>query len=506
MKCIMVQGTMSGVGKSLIAAGLCRVFRQDGYRVAPFKSQNMALNSYITKDGLEMSRAQAIQAMAAGVEPDVRMNPILLKPSSDTGSQVIVHGEVWGDYEARAYFSRKKELIPEILSNWRSLAEEYDILVAEGAGSPAEINLKEDDIVNMGLADMVNAPVLLVGDIDRGGVFAQLAGTVDLLEVHERERIIGMIINKFRGDVSLLRPGLSMLEEKTGIPVLGVLPMTQVDIDEEDSLASRLNQVRPHALVDLAVIRFPRISNFTDFMPLERHEILGVRYVADPSQLGNPDMILLPGTKSTAKDLLWLRQNGLEAMIRRMAGRGVPVLGICGGFQMLGEAIHDPFGVEGGDVSGMGLLPCETVFLQEKTRTRVSGTVTAEPFAGAEVDAYEIHMGRTEQKTGRAFCRLSDGKEDGAVSGSVFGTYLHGLFDSGALTDRLAGWLLSKKGLDGWSGGVESHRDYLERQFDRWADVLRANIDIPALYREMERFQGMEGGNAHAEAVFTGRD
>ena len=489
MKCIMIQGTMSGVGKSLITTGLCRIFRQDGYRVAPFKSQNMALNSFITRDGLEMGRAQAVQAMAAGVEPDVRMNPVLLKPSSDTGSQVIVNGEIRGDYEARAYFRRKRELLPIILSAWRSLAEEYDILVVEGAGSPAEINLKQDDIVNMGLAERINAPVLLVGDIDRGGVFAQLVGTIDLLEEQERTRVIGTVINKFRGDPSLLQPGLAMLEEKTGIPVLGVLPMTEIEIDDEDSLAPCLDEVRSHSLIDLAAIHLPRISNFTDFMPLERHKALGVRYVTEPAQLGTPDLILLPGTKSTAEDLLWLRQNGLESAICRLASKGVPVIGICGGFQMLGKSIWDPAGVEGGDVRGMGLLPCETVFLQEKTRTRVTGTVTAEPFAGAVVDAYEIHMGQTDRGRAAPFCRLSDGKEDGAVSGHVFGTYLHGLFDSGPLTDRLANWLLARKGLNESYERTESHREYLERQFDRWADVVRAHISIPALYQEMERFQ-----------------
>ena len=303
-KCIMVQGTMSGAGKSLLCAALCRIFAQDGWRVAPFKSQNMALNSFVTRDGLEMGRAQVVQAQAAGVEPDVRMNPILLKPSSDIGSQVIVNGEVRGQMPAAEYFRRKKQLIPDILAAYNSLAEDFDIIVIEGAGSPAEINLKADDIVNMGLAKLVDAPVLLVGDIDRGGVFAQLFGTVELLEPDERARIKGLVINKFRGDVGILRPGLAMLEEKTHLPVFGVVPYLKVDIEDEDSLSDRLqvkNAVKP---LDAAIVRLPHISNFTDFMPLEQHPLLGVRYVQTTRELGAPDCVILPGTKNTVDDLL----------------------------------------------------------------------------------------------------------------------------------------------------------------------------------------------------------
>ena len=312
-KCIMVQGTMSGAGKSLLVTALCRIFRQDGYRVAPFKSQNMALNSYITRDGLEMGRAQVAQAEAAGIEPDVRMNPILLKPSSDTGSQLIVNGEVRGLYRAVDYFKMKKSLIPDILEAFESLSKENDIIVLEGAGSPVEINLKSDDIVNMGMAKLVNAPVILVGDIDRGGVFAQLYGTVELLEPEERQRIVGTVINKFRGDVKILQPGLSMLEEKTHLPVLGVVPMLEVDVDDEDSLSARLSKSGKVGLVDVAVIRLPRLSNFTDFNPLERMEEVSLRYVGSVGELGHPDLIILPGTKNTMDDLRWLRQSGLEA-------------------------------------------------------------------------------------------------------------------------------------------------------------------------------------------------
>ena len=488
-KRIMVQGTMSGVGKSLLVTALCRIFRQDGLRAAPFKSQNMALNSYITRDGLEIGRAQAVQAMAAGLEPDVRMNPILLKPSSDTGSQLIVNGEVRGHYAARDYFRMKKSLVPDIMAAYDSLAKESDVIVIEGAGSPAEINLREDDIVNMGLAAMVDAPVLLVGDIDRGGVFAQLYGTAALLRPEERARIAGTVVNKFRGDAEILRPGLSMLEEKTGIPVLGVIPYTHADIDDEDSLSERLEQSAVHKPVDIAVIRLPRISNFTDFSPLERHPALGVRYVRQLTELKRPDMVILPGTKSTMDDLLWLRQSGLEAAIQKLAAAGTPVLGVCGGYQMLGRKLSDPEGVEhGGELLGMGLLPCETVFAPAKTRTRVTAEIETGRFAGVTMECYEIHMGRTERRGGRPFALLGDGNEDGAAEGSVFGTYLHGLFDTGELTDALADWLLTRKGADPAAVKTESHMEYQQRQFEHLAAEVRKALDMDAVYKAMEAY------------------
>ena len=488
-RCIMVQGTMSGTGKSLLATALCRIFRQDGYRVAPFKSQNMALNSYITRDGLEMGRAQAAQAEAAGCEPDVRMNPILLKPSSDTGSQLIVNGEVRGAYRAADYFKMKRSLIPDILAAYNSLAAEYDIIVIEGAGSPAEINLKADDIVNMGLAALVNAPVLLVGDIDRGGVFAQLYGTVALLEETERARIIGTVINKFRGDVEILRPGLSMLEEKTGIPVLGVVPYTRADIDDEDSLAPRLEETHVHRPLDIAVIRLPRIANFTDFSPLEAHPLLGVRYVTRTADLGTPNMIILPGTKNTMGDLRWMRQNGLETAIQKLVSSGTPILGICGGYQMLGETLSDPDAVEqGGTMRGMGLLPCHTVFCNAKTRTRRRAVTADGPLAGAHLNGYEIHMGQTVTSGAAPFCTFEDGSPDGAVCGNVYGTYLHGLFDTGELTGKLGDYLAQCSGLNRNSLQVESHAAYKERQYNLLADAVRNNLDMNAVYRAMEEY------------------
>ncbi len=485
-KCIMVQGTMSGAGKSLLCAALCRIFAQDGYKTAPFKSQNMALNSFVTKDGLEMGRAQVVQAQAAGVEPDVRMNPILLKPSSDIGSQVIVNGEVWGNMPAKEYFRHKRVLIPDIMQAYNSLAGEFDIIVIEGAGSPAEINLKADDIVNMGLAKLVDAPVLLAGDIDRGGVFAQLYGTVELLEPEERARIKGLIINKFRGDVEILRPGLSMLEEKTHLPVVGVVPYLKVDIEDEDSLSDRLQQKNAVKPLDVVILRLPHISNFTDFMPLEQHPLLGVRYVQAARELGAPDLVILPGTKNTVDDLLWLRQSGLEAAVQKLAAGGTLVLGVCGGYQMLGEVLDDSAGTESGRpqiLRGLGLLPTQTVFTNEKRRTQTTATAAA-PFAGAELTGYEIHTGRTSVQ-GTPFCTLADGTSEGCVQGNVYGTYLHGLFDSGELTERLAELLCRRKGIAVESAAPITMQDYREQQFDLLADGVRHALDMPAVYAAM---------------------
>lgn len=490
-RCIMVQGTMSGAGKSLLCTALCRIFAQDGLRVAPFKSQNMALNSYVTRDGLEMGRAQVVQAQAAGLEPDVRMNPILLKPCSDTGSQVIVLGEVRGQMPAAEYFRYKKQLIPEILEAYHSLAEDYDVIVIEGAGSPAEINLKADDIVNMGLAKLVNAPVLLAGDIDRGGVFAQLYGTVALLEPEERARIGGLIINKFRGDVGILRPGLTMLAERVQKPVLGVVPYLAVDIDEEDSQAPCLDTTTVHKPVDIAIIRLPRLSNFTDFTPLESHPVLGARYVSEPSSLGQPDLIILPGTKNTMADLLWLRQTGLEAAILKAAAAKTPILGVCGGYQMLGRTLCDPEGTEGGvkgqTLRGLDLLPIDTTFTTAKTRTRVQATVVAGTLREAKLDGYEIHTGHTSV-AGTPFCRLQDGTPEGCCQDLISGTYLHGLFDTGELTVKLADWLCARKGLAPQQAVPVSHAAYQQQQLDKLADGVRAALDLPAIYRLMEEY------------------
>lgn len=492
-KNLMIQGTMSNAGKSILTAGILRVLYQDGYRAAPFKSQNMALNSYITRDGLEMGRAQAMQAEAAGIEPDIRMNPILLKPNSDMGSQVIVNGEVLGNREAKDYFRMKKSLIPSIRKAYEDLDRSFDVIVIEGAGSPAEINLKENDIVNMGLARMVDAPVLLAGDIDRGGVFAQLLGTIWLLEEEERARVKGLIINKFRGDKTILEPGLRQLYDKCHIPVTGVIPYVKLDIDEEDSLSERLDRRQIGAGIDAAVIRFPHISNFTDFGMLEGCEGVSVRYVKTAEELGKPDIIFLPGSKNTMSDLLWIRQNGLEAAIRRAALEGRRIFGICGGYQMLGQRLLDPDGCEhGGELAGLGLLPVITQFGKTKHRTRVEGRI--EPIAGiyhglsgAPAEGYEIHMGETRllEDCGR-FARVTDsvaGKQypDGCVKGNVCGTYIHGILDSPGLLEGLLKPVYREKGMK--PGTYRDQLSYKQEQYDLLADVIRANLDMDAVRR-----------------------
>ena len=512
-KSIMIQGTMSNAGKSLIAAGLCRILHQDGYRVAPFKSQNMALNSFITKEGLEMGRAQVVQAEAAGIEPSVLMNPILLKPTTDVGSQVIVNGRVRGNMRAREYFRFKKSLVPEIMAAYEQLSAENDIIVIEGAGSPAEINLKQEDIVNMGLAKMTDSPVLLVGDIDPGGVFAQLVGTLVLLTEEERARVAGLVINKLRGDPTILTPGLRELEARAGKPVLGVVPYLSVDIDAEDSLSDKLQQhaFQAGARVDIAVLRLPHISNFTDFQALTLLEGVSLRYVSRTEELGDPDLVILPGTKSTMADLRWLRMCGLAAGLLRLSDRGCLILGICGGYQMLGTVLYDPEGVESADMPagamssggepGLGLLSMETRFTGEKRRTRIEGQVLQLPEAsawaalsGAQFSGYEIHMGRsTDNGTGAApagFARLRDQVQglhpleiDGAVSGNVLGTYVHGLFDHEDFRERLRALLFRRKGLDPAEkqAGI-SYREYKEQQYDLLAAQLRKSLDMERIY------------------------
>lgn len=483
-KNIMIQGTMSNAGKSLLAAGLCRIFKQDGYRVAPFKSQNMALNSFITKNGAEMGRAQVVQAEAAGIEPDVRMNPILLKPTTDVGSQVIVNGQVQGNMRAMEYYRRKREFIPAVMEAYNSLAQEYDIIVIEGAGSPAEINLKATDIVNMGLAELVDAPVLLVGDIDRGGVFAQLYGTIALLEPQEQQRIKGTIVNKFRGDRAILQPGIDILEKICGVPVAGVIPYTHVDIDDEDSLSTRFHTGDGRKDIDIAVVKLPRISNFTDVSPLERFESVSVRYIERPDQLHQPDMILLPGTKSTIADLLWLRQSGLEAAICQQAARGCIVFGICGGYQMLGASVRDPLGVEAAgvtEIKGMGLLPMDTVFQGEKVQQQTSGVFGEIPGAlhslsGMKYTGYEIHMGRSRQQLAPL-----------VNQGNVYGSYIHGIFDGAGIAQAIIGDLAARKGIDPGTLTVFDPERYKQEQYDKLADAVRGGLDMDFVYKVLNR-------------------
>ena len=485
-KVIMVQGTMSNAGKSLLVAGLCRIFRQDGYRVAPFKSQNMALNSYITTEGLEMGRAQVMQAEAAGIAPIVCMNPILLKPTNHTGSQVIVNGEVLGNMSAKDYFSYKKQLIPDIKKAFHRLEECADIIVIEGAGSPAEINLRQNDIVNMGLAKMVDAPVLLVGDIDRGGVFAQLLGTLMLLAEDERTRVKGLVINKFRGDKSILDSGIKMLEEKGGIPVAGVIPYMELFLEDEDSLTERFDK-KQQGLIDIAVIHYPRISNFTDFNVFEQLPYVSVRYVSSVSELHNPDLVFLPGSKNTMGDLKWMRERGLETAVKKLAEE-IPVFGICGGYQMLGGQICDPDGVEeGGSLRGMGLLPVSTVLSREKERCQTEGTInelegSLDVLGGCAFHGYEIHMGRTTQTgedrmigIGQKTVVVGDGR-------NVYGSYVHGLFDQGDTAAAIIRALAEKKGVEPEDFKLEEYQNFKEKQYDKLADTLRQYLDMEAVY------------------------
>lgn len=488
-KVIMIQGTMSNAGKSLLVAGLCRIMKQDGYRVAPFKSQNMALNSYVTQEGLEMGRAQAMQAEAAGIKPMVCMNPILLKPVNHTGAQVIVHGEVMGNQKAAEYFAYKKQLIPDIKRAFRKLEEYADIIVIEGAGSPAEINLRENDIVNMGLAEMVDAPVLLVGDIDRGGVFAQLLGTLMLLEKEERARVKGLIINKFRGDKSILDPGIQMLEERGKIPVAGVIPYMEVFLDDEDSITERFDK-KEEGCIDIAVICYPRISNFTDFNVFEQITGVSVRYVTSAVGLHHPDLIFLPGSKNTMGDLKWIRENGLETAIKNLAGE-IPVVGICGGYQMLGEAIMDWETVEeGGSMQGMQLLAVETRLEKNKVRRQVSGSINHlegifSILSGQRYSGYEIHMGQTTSVCKHAAADKKAGSEQAILSdssGNVYGTYIHGIFDEGNMAALIIQALAAKKGISMEQESLVDYRSFKEKQYDNVADTLRKYLNMEEIY------------------------
>mgnify|MGYP000493098043 CR=1 FL=1 len=483
-KSLMVMGTASSVGKSVLCSAFLRIMKQDGYKVAPFKAQNMALNSFVTKDGLEMGRAQVTQAQAAGVETDVRMNPVLLKPTSDRRSQVIVDGKAIGTMTAMEYHRYKPALRERIKATYDALESTVDCVVIEGAGSPAEINLRAGDIVNMSMAESADAPVLLVGDIDRGGVFAQLYGTVTLQSEEDRRRIKGVVVNKFRGDRAILEPGLKTLEELCGVPVAGVVPYLHVDIDDEDSLSERFGRDKEPRLIDIAVIRLPRISNFTDFSPFERYENASLRYVERARDLRAPDMIVIPGTKSTIADLQWLRQSGLEASIQKAASGGTLVFGVCGGYQMLGRHISDPEQVEAAgvtEIDGMGLLPLETVFQGEKVQTQTSGVFSGvegllSELNGKRYAGYEIHMGR------------SRGSHGALISvGNVYGSYVHGIFDEQEVADTILKALCTKKGVSFESLGTFDARAYKERQYDLLADAVRAGLDMPFIYRILNR-------------------
>lgn len=494
-KTVMIQGTASSVGKSLLVTALCRIFLQDGWRVAPFKAQNMALNSFVTRDGGEIGRSQVTQAEASGIEPSVHMNPILLKPEADSRSQVVVLGKPHITVAACEYYQHTRQLLTVVKSSLHRLQAQFDIVVIEGAGGPAEVNLKPWEIANMRIAKLANCPVLLVGDIERGGVFASLVGTLSLLSRTEKALVRGLIINKFRGDLSLLGSGLDFLEKRTGKPVLGVIPyVPRLFLPEEDSLRESKTDGERASLqdkIDIVIIALPRISNATDFEPLQQEPDVCLRYVQHPAELGSPDLIILPGTKSTMADLAFMRQTGLDETVVQQAQRGTRVIGICGGFQMLGSRILDPLHVESDNdsVAGLGLLPMDTTFLREKTTRQVEATIVARegllaPARGLKVVGYEIHMGQSSGDSVSPAMMVNSGEgtyPDGAVAsgGRVVGTYLHGLFDNTGLRHVLLDSLRYEKGLPPLAREELLTR---QQQYDRLADMVRRSLNMNKLY------------------------
>ena len=473
-KNLMIQGTMSGAGKSILTAGLLRLLLQDGFKVSPFKSQNMALNSYVTPDGREVGRAQALQAIAAGRTVSADMNPILLKPTGESASQVIVNGLPVGDMDAREYFSNKRKYVPDILNAYERLSKDSDIIVIEGAGSPVEINLRSEDIVNMGLAELVDANVLLVGNIDPGGVFAQLLGTVNLMPQKERDRVKGLIINKFRGDISLLTPGLSMFKEYCDIPFAGVIPYMELDLDEEDSLSDILREKDGFSdprKVHVAVIRLPYISNYTDYWLFERLEDVELIYTQSAEAVADADFVIIPGTKNTLADLKWMREKGLDVAVKAAAERYKPVIGICGGFQILGMTIDDE--------KGLSLLPVKTRFADEKELKQVEGVVpkikgSFESLSGKRFSGYEIHMGRTDSLEG----------DIGVIAnGKVLGTYIHGFFDSVEIAEEMVRIMYDTHCIRKPVPAIESRFANQDKELDRLAVCLRENLDMDLVYR-----------------------
>lgn len=496
--CIMMQGTSSHVGKSILVTALCRILYQDGVHVVPFKAQNMALNSYVTRDGKEMGRAQVAQAEAAGLEPMVEMNPVLLKPTGNASSQIVVMGQPVGNMSAKDYHKGYSvKLFGHVKEALAKLQDEYDTIVIEGAGSPAEVNLHDNDIVNMRVAKYLNAPVFLIADIDRGGALASLVGTLELLEDDERDLVKGLIINKFRGDVTLLKPAVDFLEKKTGKPVLGIIPhLDNLGIDDEDSVSLEDKPEKEKAQADLhvAVMRTPKISNFTDFDAIASEKDVSLHYVTDVENFGHPDLIMLPGSKNTTEDMLWLRSSGLEEKIREAVEAGTPLIGICGGYQMLGKEIRDPHHTESNHdgTTGMGFLDMATTFIETKLTSQVTADCHDWNFMGTKISAkdlygYEIHMGETEffgdkdehpititERRGEK-CAVEEGTS--RADGMVFGTYIHGIFDHDEFRRAMLNVLRVKKGLE----PLENTRSLFaekQRAYDRLAETVRANLDM----------------------------
>ncbi len=491
---LMIQGTSSSVGKSVLAAAFCRIFYQEGYHVSPFKAQNMALNSFVTTSGGEMGRAQVVQAQAAGVEPDVRMNPILLKPSGPTGSQVVIMGKSQGNVTALRYHGEYQRMTWSYVTEaLYGLLDEYEMVVIEGAGSPAEVNLKSNDIVNMRVAMEINSPVLLVADIDRGGALASVVGTLELVEPEERALIKGIIFNKFRGEIKLLQPALDFIEEKTGIPVVGVVPYFKIRIPDEDSVAINEAAEKPSVSLeeqlDVAVIRLPYISNFTDFDALQDEPDVSVRYVTDPANLGKPDLLIIPGSKNTLADLRFLHESGIGKHIQTLCAEEIPVIGICGGYQMMGRLVKDPLHTESEleEVSGLGILPMVTEFYPQKHTVQSKGTILTnhgffKACTGETVVGYEIHMGRTTMDEGHSpLFNLTSNEEsnvDGMQVGNAYGTYLHGIFDNDSLRTSLLNWLWQRRGSQRPVEASLSQAALRESAFNELADLVRQNVDL----------------------------
>lgn len=493
-KALMIQGTASDVGKSMICTAFCRIFSDDGMKVVPFKSQNMALNSFVTIDGGEIGRAQGVQAEAARVIATTDMNPILLKPKQDMVSEVIVHGKHFMDMSATSYRNDFVEkAMPIVKQSIHKLQNDFDVMVLEGAGSPAEINLKDRDIANMRMAHATDAAVILVADIERGGMFASIIGTLALLDDSERARVKGIIINKFRGMRELLDDGVAWLEKETGIPVLGIIPYIQVNIEAEDSLAlSSLRFKRPKQgefPIDVAMIRLPRISNFTDVDPFFDEPEVGVRLVRHVKELGEPDLLIIPGTKNTIEDLQWLKDEGFASAIQKLAKKGTSIFGICGGFQLLGRTLQDPYAVEGDgrSATGLSLLPVTTIFNKDKKIVQMTGHTVSTIFDTMSLTGYEIHLGQTviEDDHCVPFMKLSDGRYDGAIvmDGQVIGTYFHGIFNNRAFTRKMVNQLRVKKGLQPLDQQIQSDAERREAAYQLLADHVRQHIDMERVYK-----------------------
>lgn len=484
---LMVVGTSSGAGKSMTVAGLCRTLTKDGYKVSPFKSQNMALNSFVTKSGLEMGRAQVVQAYACGIEPEAYMNPILLKPTTDKKIQVIVNGKSIGNMGGMEYGNFKTSLKKDIMKSYDYIRENFDISIIEGAGSPVEINIKGEDIANMKMAEMADAPVILVADIDRGGVFASIYGTIMLMNPEERARVKGVIINKFRGDVNILKPGLKQIEELTGVPIIGVMPYSNIDIEDEDSVTERFKKLKNRKGINISVIKLRHISNFTDIDALGIVEDVNIKYITSADEMGDEDIIIIPGTKNTIDDLKEIKDNGIATEIIKGAKAGKIIIGICGGFQMLGEKIRDPYGIESDikEIPGLALLELETVMEREKNTLQYEGELTEcsgllMGLSGEKVKGYEIHQGVTlgdEKKV------TADDRVVAVVKGeNIFATYLHGIFDNERVTRSILNRVREKKGMELQEKGM-TFDEYREQELNKLEKIFRDNIDMDKIYK-----------------------